>query len=119
MAETNEKWVPKGESLTLDNLAPDEHPLFRFVLRSLPQNLLQALQNPTEAAEYLNAALWEDSDEMALVALRDIAEARQIQAEPGRQVAREPDRMFAELKYRDSETYRRGFPARCYAKVQP
>ena len=59
--------------------------------KSYRETVLQALQNPTEAAEYLNAAL-EDSDEMALVALRDIAKARQA-AEPGRQVAREPDRM--------------------------
>jgi probable addiction module antidote protein len=35
------------------------------------------LQNPEEAALYLNAAL-EDSDEMFLLALRDVAEARQM-----------------------------------------
>ena len=35
------------------------------------------LQNPEEAASYLNAAL-EDSDEMFLLALRDVAEAKQM-----------------------------------------
>jgi len=41
------------------------------------QDLLTDLTDPQEAAHYLNAAL-EDSDQMALVALRDIAEARQM-----------------------------------------
>ena len=39
--------------------------------------LLQDLADPAEAACYLNAAL-EDSEEMFLVALRDVAEARQL-----------------------------------------
>jgi len=47
--------------------------------------LLEDLQDPTEAALYLNAAL-EDSDEMLLVALRDVAEAHQVS-----RVAREVD----------------------------
>jgi probable addiction module antidote protein len=41
------------------------------------ENLLADLADPAEAARYLNAAL-EDSDQMALVALRDVAEARQM-----------------------------------------
>ena len=40
-------------------------------------SLLEDLQQPAEAAAYLNAAL-EDSDEMFLIALRDVAEARQM-----------------------------------------
>jgi probable addiction module antidote protein len=40
-------------------------------------DLLADLADPEEAAHYLNAAL-EDSEEMALVALRDVAEARQM-----------------------------------------
>ncbi len=39
--------------------------------------LLEDLKDPTEAAHYLNAAL-RDSEEMFLVALRDVAEARQV-----------------------------------------
>lgn len=39
--------------------------------------LLADLVDPVEAARYLNAAL-EDSDRMALVALRDVADARQM-----------------------------------------
>ena len=37
--------------------------------------LLKALQDPTEAAEYLNAALEEGSNEIFLLALRNVAEA--------------------------------------------
>lgn len=40
-------------------------------------DLLEDLANPQEAAHYLNAAS-EDSEKMVLVALRDIAEARQM-----------------------------------------
>ncbi len=39
--------------------------------------LLQDLKDPGEAAEYINAAL-DDSHEMLLVALRDVAEAHQM-----------------------------------------
>jgi probable addiction module antidote protein len=45
--------------------------------RDYHESLLSDLQDPKEAALYLNAA-FEDSDEMFLVALRDVAEARQI-----------------------------------------
>jgi probable addiction module antidote protein len=45
--------------------------------RPYRESLLEDLQDPAEAAEYLNAAL-EDSDEMLLLALRDVAEARQM-----------------------------------------
>jgi probable addiction module antidote protein len=41
------------------------------------EQLLEDLANPEEAALYLNAAA-EDSEEMLLVALRDIAEAKQM-----------------------------------------
>ena len=41
------------------------------------EDLLGDLADPQEAASYLNAAL-EDSEEMFLVALRDVAEARQM-----------------------------------------
>jgi len=37
--------------------------------------LLKALRDPAEAAEYLNAALEEDSNELFLLALRNVAEA--------------------------------------------
>ena len=45
--------------------------------RPYRDSLLEDLQDPAEAAEYLNAAL-NDSDKMFLVALRDVAEARQM-----------------------------------------
>jgi probable addiction module antidote protein len=41
------------------------------------EDLLADLADPQEAVHYLNAAL-EDSERMALVALRDVAEARQM-----------------------------------------
>jgi dGTP triphosphohydrolase len=41
------------------------------------EDLLADLADPEEAAHYLNAAL-EDSGQMALIALRDLAEARQM-----------------------------------------
>lgn len=57
--------------------------------REYRDSLLTDLQDPAEAAQYLNAAL-DDSDEMFLVAMRDVAAARQmseIAAEAG--IARE------------------------------
>lgn len=47
--------------------------------------LLEDLQDPTEAVLYLNAAM-DDSDEMFLVALRDVVEAHQVS-----QIAHEAD----------------------------
>ena len=43
--------------------------------RPYKSELLKALQDPAEAAEYLNAALEEDSNELFLLALRNVAEA--------------------------------------------
>jgi len=43
---------------------------------SYRDDLLKDLQDPIEAAEYLNAALEDGSEEMFLMALRDVAEAR-------------------------------------------
>ena len=40
------------------------------------ESLLQALQDPQEAAEYLTAALEEGDSAAFLLALRDVAEAR-------------------------------------------
>src|ERR1039457_3990702 len=68
------------------------------------EDLLADLANPQEAAHYLNAAS-EDSEQMVLVALRDIAEARQmarVADEAG--VARESKwswLLFAILRKRD------------------
>jgi len=45
--------------------------------RSFRAQLLKDLADPNEAARYANAAL-DDSAEMFLVALRDVAEARQM-----------------------------------------
>ncbi len=45
--------------------------------RSYRETLLEDLRDPSEAAAYLNAAL-DDSDEMFLVALRDVADAQQL-----------------------------------------
>lgn len=43
--------------------------------RPYKPELLKALQDPLEAAEYLNAALEEDMNELFLLALRNVAEA--------------------------------------------
>jgi probable addiction module antidote protein len=45
--------------------------------RSFRAQLLKDLMDPSEAAHYVNAAS-EDSEAMFLVALRDVAEARQM-----------------------------------------
>lgn len=45
--------------------------------RDYRTGLLQALRDGNQAAAYLNAAI-EDSDEMFLIALRDVAEAHQM-----------------------------------------
>jgi DNA-binding phage protein len=44
--------------------------------KSYRDELLKDLQDPFKAAEYLNAALEHDSEEMFLMALHDIAEAK-------------------------------------------
>lgn len=44
--------------------------------RSYREQLLKDLKNPSEAAAYLNAALGDGSQDMFLMALRDVAEAR-------------------------------------------
>ena len=42
------------------------------------QGLEDALRDPAEAAEYLNAALEDESQEVFLLALRDVANARGV-----------------------------------------
>ena len=44
--------------------------------KSYHESLIRALKDPSEAAEYLNAALEEGDGKMFLVALRNVAEAR-------------------------------------------
>jgi len=48
------------------------------LLRDYRADLLEALKNPTEAAEYINAALEEDHPGALAVALRDVAEAQAL-----------------------------------------
>jgi probable addiction module antidote protein len=45
--------------------------------RDYRSGLLEDLADPVEAAAYINAAI-EDSEEMLLIALRDVAEAHQM-----------------------------------------
>jgi len=67
------------------------------------EDLLADLADPREAAHYLNAALL-DSDEMFLVALRDVAEARQIAAvAEGAGLARET--LYRMLSRKGNPTY--------------
>jgi len=67
------------------------------------EELLADLADPREAAHYLNAALM-DSDEMFLVALRDVAEARQMSAvADGAGVARET--LYRMLSRKGNPTY--------------
>jgi DNA-binding phage protein len=47
-----------------------------MITKSYHDDLLKNLQDPIEAAAYLNAALEDGSEEMFLMALRDVAEAR-------------------------------------------
>jgi len=44
--------------------------------RNYRDSLLKALKDPSEAAEYINAAIEEDDLDTLLLALRDVAEAR-------------------------------------------
>jgi probable addiction module antidote protein len=67
------------------------------------QDLLADLADPQEAAHYLNAA-FEDSAEMVLVALRDVAEARQmVRVAEGAGVAREA--LYRMLRKSGNPTY--------------
>jgi len=67
------------------------------------EDLLADLADAREAADYLNAAV-EDSEEMVLVALRDIAEARQMARVAGEAgVAREA--LYRMLRKSGNPTY--------------
>ncbi len=48
------------------------------VSRSYQDDLLKALADPAEAAAYLNAALDDGSDQIFMLALRNVAEARRL-----------------------------------------
>ena len=70
---------------------------------SFRDDLLADLVDPQDAAAYLNAAL-EESDEMFLVALRDVAEARQMaRVAEGAGVARES--VYRMLTAKGNPTY--------------
>ncbi|HXA50783.1 MAG TPA: addiction module antidote protein [Candidatus Acidoferrum sp.] len=70
---------------------------------SFRDELLADLADPQEAASYLNAAL-EESEEMFLVALRDVAEAKQIaKVAEGAGVARES--VYRMLTAKGNPTY--------------
>jgi DNA-binding phage protein len=43
--------------------------------KSYQSNLTESLKDPTEAAEYLNAALEEGEPEVSLLALRDVGDS--------------------------------------------
>lgn len=45
-------------------------------IKKYHDGLMKALKDPTEAAEYINAAIEEDDLNTLLLALRDVAEAR-------------------------------------------
>ncbi len=62
--------------------------------RSYKPELLKALQDPAEAAEYLNASLEEASNELFLLALRNVAEAH------GMKKLAEDSRLNRESMYR-------------------
>jgi probable addiction module antidote protein len=71
--------------------------------RPYRESLLEDLQSPIEAADYLNAAL-EDSDEMFLVALRDVAEAKHM-AKVAVQVGVARETLYRMLSKRGNPTY--------------
>ena len=48
------------------------------ITESYEQGLLEDLADPVEAAEYLNAALQDGSQEVFLIALRDVANSKGI-----------------------------------------
>jgi probable addiction module antidote protein len=50
------------------------------ISRDYKEGLLKSLKNPAEAAAYLNAALEDGSQEVFLLALKDVCEAKGISA---------------------------------------
>jgi len=69
--------------------------------------LLDDLKDPREAAHYLNAAL-RDSEEALLVALRDVAEARQM-AKIAQTVGVSRESLYRMLSASGNPTYRNFF----------
>ena len=72
--------------------------------RSHHDALLEYLQDPRAAAHYLNAAL-EDSDEMLLVALRNVAEASKM-SEVAKQAGISRESIYRMLCESGNPTYR-------------
>ena len=52
--------------------------LLEYITEKYENNLLNDLQNPDEAAEYLNAALEDGYPEVFLMALKDVVNAKGI-----------------------------------------
>ena len=65
-------------------------------VRNYRAELLKQLKNPSEAAEYLNACM-EDSEEVFLLALRDVVEASGGMASLARKTALNRENLYRSL----------------------
>ena len=65
--------------------------------RSYKEDLLKALKEPSEAREYLNAALEDENPEVFLLALRDVVEAKSTMSEVARATNRNRESLYKTL----------------------
>ncbi len=65
--------------------------------RSYKDDLLKALTDPSEAREYLNAALEDENPEVFLLALRDVVEANSTMSELARATNRNRESLYKTL----------------------
>ena len=65
--------------------------------RNYKEDLLKALTDPTEAREYLNAALEDENPEVFLLALRDVVEANSTMSELARATNRNRESLYKTL----------------------
>ena len=65
--------------------------------RSYKEDLLKALKDPSEAREYLNAALEDENSEVFLLALRDVVEAKSTMSEVARATNRNRESLYKTL----------------------
>lgn len=65
--------------------------------RNYKDDLLKALTDPTEAREYLNAALEDENPEVFLLAIRDVVEANSTMSELAKATNRNRESLYKTL----------------------
>lgn len=74
-------------------------------VRNYKEHLIEQLQDPNEAAAYLNAALHDDDPHVFLLALRDIAEAKGGMSQLAREADLNRENLYRTLSLRGNPRF--------------